>query len=86
MKITKMIEVETEVSFSVSIEEITDAMAESERGPLWVLNNCAQVLQAVKADAIAGMNPEQRRVVEGFLRKEADRYLSPEPRAQVSQS
>ena len=81
MKITKWITVETEVEVSVDSEDITEALSEGlgddkAKGCLRGLNRCATFLDAMTDDLIAGLSPSQKAVIEKFLRKHADRYIT----------
>ena len=77
MKITKWVEIGTEVEVEVTGEDIAChvfANPESGTNVLQALNAVASVLTGVPNDRIKELLPKQKEVIEGFLREQAERY------------
>ena len=79
MKITKLINVETEVEVHVTAEDIAHAIMESETDRLHAvmcgINNVGAYLKAIPDDVILEMNQAQKQTVANFLHDQARRFM-----------
>lgn len=80
MKVKVWIETEAEADVSLGdlLAELS-ALPDSERQPsiLSAINSAHGILKRVSVDRIAEMEDKQRGIIGNALRKQADRYLTP---------
>lgn len=79
MIVTKVVDFTKEVDVSVSLEEIVEAIGEAnreqgDRSLMRGVNSCAQFLKAIPDDIIRGWSKDKKKVVEDFLREQANRF------------
>ena len=79
MKITKLINVETEVEVHVTAEDIAHAIMEPDTDRLhavmYGINNIGAYLKAIPDEVLAEMNHSQKQTVAKFLHDQAHRFM-----------
>lgn len=86
MRIEKQVECLVDVEVDVSLEDITDAIAEcvdTERSVLRGVTNCHRFLQAIPDEIIAGLNDHQRETVFNAMTVQVNRFA---PKAEGGKS
>ena len=78
MKITKLINVETEVDVSITTEDINAALMEDTdrlHAVMCGINNIGAYLKAIPDTVLAEMNDAQKQTVAKFLNDQARRFM-----------
>lgn len=82
MKVTKWVEVETEVTINVSASDIASALAgeaDTVGGAMMCLNSVACFMNGLTDEVIAQMKDGPRAFVYDFLQRQAQRFAPPAP-------